>query len=54
MKVAYVGLDEVNAALVRRWAVRQRASFVAASPAGATELGPDVAIVLDLDHLPEP
>ena len=54
MKVAYVGLDEVNAALVRRWTIGQRAGVVAASPAGATELAPEVAIVLDVDHLPEP
>src|SRR5262245_27637439 len=54
MRIAYLGLDEVNGALVRRWALRQGSRAVAVAQPDTVGLGPDVSVVLDLDHLPEP
>jgi hypothetical protein len=54
MRIAYLGLDEVNGSLVRRWAVGRGACAQAVAQPDAVGLGPDVAVVLDLDHLPEP
>jgi hypothetical protein len=54
MRIAYLGLDEVNGALVRQWAARRGANVEAVRLPDAAALGPDVAVVLDLDHLPEP
>jgi hypothetical protein len=54
MRIAYLGTDEVNAALVRRWAARQGASVETVALPDVAGLEPDVAVVLDLDHLPEP
>src|SRR5262245_19099624 len=54
MRIAYLGMDEVNQELVRRWAARLGAGVTAVSLADAAALAPDVAAVLDLDYLPEP
>jgi hypothetical protein len=54
MRIAYLGLDEVNKGLVRHWAARRGAGVEDVALPGAAGLGPDVAVVLDLDHLPEP
>jgi len=55
MRIAYVTLDDVNRFIVRRWADKDtfRAEFPAVNVLAASVDVAD-AVILDLDHLPEP
>jgi hypothetical protein len=54
MRIAYLGLDEVNGALVQRWAARQGVQTQVVALPDSAAVDPRTAVVLDLDHLPEP
>jgi hypothetical protein len=54
MWIVYLGLDEVNQELVRRWVARLGGRVTTVALVDAAALAPDVPVVFDLDHLPEP